>query len=310
MHTDINRCRLKASYQPNMMLAQLGALGLIITAVVGLLVFDRSPNTVEGQLLLFHAQRSSPDGKGADEISWAKEGRMKRLNPFAPTHRGFMGFVNLRPQPAGLDQMNILRPNLHDQLTDAVAEESTDLSFSPEVGKDTGVFFAGYAGTAGDQFPATDDLPILLKSRPVTLIHSVQPQVPPIAKWNDKEGYVEVLLLVDSTGRPEFFSCNQKTDRTVSEPVFELEAVLKNHDRATLEFYVSPGENNLLYVKLQETPEDYHFASYLLKVLPQWKFAPAIRDGKPVSSFVIIQYRFCYDSNPDCQRLLLKSISS
>jgi hypothetical protein len=309
VYTDINRRFLKASYQPNMIRAQLCSIGFLVLVAVLIVVLDKAPLSVTEQYRIIQFQMPGKHGSiGETARGTVWRGPGKSMN--VPLRAGFLGFTNPHPQPAVMPSV-IPIPVADDESPYDKIGGGELFPNSGNGNDETGGSVFGFYGSGDDGLGLPDtDLPILLKNRPVTLIHSVQPQIPPIAKWDGREGYVEILMLVDSTGEPEYFSCGLTGSGVGSGPNLELEATSKNSGPVTLNFYVGRESNSLLYVKLKETPDEYHFADYLLQVLPEWKFAPAIRDGRPISSFVIVQYRFCYGSNPDCQRLLLKSISS
>lgn len=307
-----HRYYARATYQRNMLIAQLAVIIIAGAAVIGIWLSD-----THGDLPSNAATAEGPGGPGDSDVTApeAKAGTpyMTLLNPFAGEHAGFLGFDNLRITASLPVPIPISQPETVDGYDDVIFDRTDVLAYSSDVDADVGYYPSiGTAVGGGNSFEVLPDTTSPVRtSRPVMVIGRVRPKVPPIARWNDKEGYVEILLLIDSTGQASQFSCRPRTGFTASgEPVFELEATLKNGRQATLEFYIDATRNDLLYVQLQEQPKEYHFAEYLLDVLPQWKFAPAICNGRPVSSFVVLQYRFCRESELDCKRLLLKSLSS
>ena len=307
MSPDINRHRMKATYQRNLLVANVIVMGVICVAATALVIVERLDDAVAWGGQIYGSRRHD-----ADSIVVREEHRAVRalpsLNPSGRRHDGFLGLVTLRT------------PEIEPPAV-AVPASALGIANQPAMTDDTEIYTGDslIIGTgAGDLLMEEEmmvyDTEVEIEPEdttckptdlPVRVVHKVSPKVPPLAEWNEKEGYVEVLLLVDSAGKPGHFSCRNKDGDSGAAVVFELEAVLKNNDRARLQFYVNPHQNDLLYVSLEERPREYHFADYLLEVLPEWRFAPAIREGRPVASFVIIQYRFCLSGDPDCQEYLL-----
>ena len=231
---------------------------------------------------------------------------LARLNPYLNRHRGFFGFVNLVSARAA--DIPVVTPPAVVTSNPELTVESPDFppSYSPIPGDDTGLFLPPNAALAPLDF---DDQPHPPVTRPVQLIREIPPDIPSVAQWDNRQGYVEILMLVDSDGRPGYFSCRQKSAAEATGPAFELDIVLTDSSRATIEFFIDDRVNSLKYVELQERPRGYYFAEYLLKVLPEWRFAPAVRDGVPVASFVVVQYMFCLQSDPNCPSLQIKPVS-
>ena len=305
---------LQTKYQRNMSYSLLCTTGIALG--VAFLIFGMD-NGIERPMSLVYINDITADTSVSvhrkQDVRPAKT-MLAAMNPYAKEHQGFMGFVTLRPQ-AQAPERAVPKPMAAQAVPEDLTGDDTIFSYSPVAGDDTGLFVGG-GGTINALevgLPDMGDGPGMRINRPVTLVYSPNPNIPPLAEMDEKEGYVEVLLLINPRGEPEFFSCRSKQDSAASAgPVFELEVVLRNQDKTTLQFYIdrSDNSNSLLYVKLEEKPKEYHFAENRLEVLPKWKFSPAVRNGQPVSSFVVIQYHYCNSSDPDCQQLLLKSVIS
>jgi hypothetical protein len=296
---------MKVTYQRNMIMAQLVVIGLCGLVLLGSYVADQAQPARDCHVRVIESSVVIRDTSiiKRDSIRHARH-MLPRFNPFAYRHEGFIGFATLRPVSA--EPRPVSAPEPVAVLVPEVVPDEFNVSYSLRSGADTGVFLP--EGVRLSQFLPADTSHNSV-NLPVRLIHSVKPKVPPIATWNDKEGYVEVLLLVDSLGNQQHFSCRKHRPPQASGPAFSLDVLGKGGKTGSLEFYVDQRENNLLYVNLAERPRDYHFADYLMGVLPQWTFAPAVRNSRPVASFVIVQYRFCRGADPDCQDLLLRSVS-
>lgn len=309
MPTDINRFRMKASYQRNMLLANAVVWLLVIVGVVGYYLSDRPPDDVrsvaeprmlDSRIVIQDSSQVSHDTTHAAVRS------LPSLNPYATRHEGFMGFIRLEPKRKVAEQVVKIPEPIYAMEPDLDAIPDLDLtSYALSEGTDTGVFLPEVIDVPAFT-PSVSPPPL---SRLVMVIDCLPAEVPPIAEMNGKAGYVEILLLIGKDGKPESFSCRTPDGTSTDGPVFELDVVLKNNQQATLQFYIS-GHNTLQYVTVQETPKDYYFARNLLKVLPQWQFAPAIRDGQPIESFVLVQYHFCRSGDQDCQELSVRSYPS
>jgi hypothetical protein len=304
-HSDTNRHLMKATYQRNMIMAQLVVIGLCGVALLVSYIADQARPARDPHARVIESSVAIRDTSIIERDSTRHAQHLLPLfNPFARRHEGFLGFATLRLVPD--EPSPVSAPTPMAILVPEVVPDEFNVSYSLTPGADTGLFLP--EGVRLSPFLPADTSHKSV-NLPVRLVHSVKPKVPPIATWNNKDGYVEVLLFVDSLGNQQHFSCRKLRQTEASGPAFTLSVVVKGEKTGSLEFYVDSRENNLLYVNLVERPKDYHFADYLMGVLPQWTFAPAVRDSRPVSSFVIIQYRFCRESDPDCHELLLRSVS-
>ncbi len=313
MPTDINRHRMKACYQPNLLKANL-----IVIAVIGLLVGGHTlwhrppdgtqrattPRMLDSRIMIQDTSQVSHDTTRSAVRS------LPSLNPYANRHEKFLGFIRLEPIRIAPEPVVTPPPIYVDEPQIDDIPDLGVVSYALSEGSDTGVFLPetvdipAYVPPGED--PADRPTPV---SRSVRVVYSPKAKVPPIAEMNEKEGYVEVLMLIGVDGKPAYFSCREPDGAPTDGPLFELEVVLKNKQQATLQFYLS-DHNTLEYVTVEETPKEYHFAEYLLQVLPEWEFEPAIRDGQPIPSFVLIQYHFCRPSDDDCQELTVSTYPS
>lgn len=295
-----------------MLKAQLIVLLLVGALVGGYHLSDQGTLTsTEEQSRTLDSRVFVQDTNGVDHDTTRSAIRsLPHLNPYARNHDGFLGFIRLEPKMTLPEPVVIPQPVYTDETDIDDIPDLGIASYALEEGNDTGVFLPELVDIPPHQFvdeSAKQDTTLF--SRPVMVIHKIQPDVPPVAEMNEKEGYVEILMLVDKQGNPGNFFCRTPTDEDVAGPVLELTVVLKNNSHATLQFFINDHDNTLRYVIIEERPKDYYFADYLLKVLPQWRFAPAIKDGQPVESFVLVQYHFCRSDDENCKEFFLKTYS-
>jgi len=119
---------------------------------------------------------------------------------------------------------------------------------------------------------------------PLEVIKKQLPEFPGIARIDEKEGFVEVLVHIDIHGRVTPFSCQ-----------------VKDSTENKLEFFVDDEQNDLVFVIFKEDPKGYYFAKNLIDVLPGWVFKPQIEHGVPVDVFVRVKLRYCFYNNEDCR---------
>lgn len=157
------------------------------------------------------------------------------LNPYARQHEGFLGFIRLEPKHATPDPVLIPLPIYADE---SIVDDTFDqhiVSYSLSEGSDTGIFLPEeFLVSAFEGLSDTTNLKLM--NCPAQRISGDLPKVPPVAEMNRKEGYVEILMLVDQEGRPGFFSCRDGSEADPNALIFQLEVVLKNNTQATLQF--------------------------------------------------------------------------
>lgn len=294
---------LQKVYQRNMLWALMLTLVLAILCCLWTLTLPPEPSAVEG----FAGKRPlSTQLENRDDLSSgvvAGTGVPLAMNPYVGRHAGFLGFANLRPRQRS-HHVSLITPAM--PSPDLFSSDGPSVLLGGLKSIETAHIAGQPVGPSSDQSGFFIDTTVDAPTRPVRLIHVVHPRVPPIAQWNEKEGYVEVLLLVDRTGMPRRFSCRANPPDAPPGPVFEIETRATGRQPARLQFYVALRDNSLLYVRLTEEPREYHFADYLLEVLPHWRFAPAIRDGQPVEQFVVVQYWYCDPDDPNCREIIVE----
>jgi len=278
--TDINRHRLKQSYQPNMLKAQF-ILVVLVGIAVGAYYFSirdhdaivRQPHKINSSLML------NDSGALENELVRTTPRPVPSLNPYTARHDGFLGFIRLEPTVAVPEQVKISQSLFSDELELAELTSEPILSNSLNQEADTG----GYQVA---EFEASEFLPQLktvpppiLAAREIQVVNRVDPEYPWYAKENGKEGKITVLIYIDSTGALSTFP-----NWIAGEGIKTVE-------------YTVDGESRTANYAFQEDPPEWFFARSFIKVLPEWKFAPRIENGRPVGSLFRIKYTFCLGVN-------------
>jgi hypothetical protein len=119
-------------------------------------------------------------------------------------------------------------------------------------------------------------------------MNRVDPEYPFVALDAGREGEVIILLYVDVNGLPAKFP-----------------SWLQGDNIGVYSFQTHGIEHSANFA-IKEEPKGWFFGANLLKVLPQWSFAPRIENGQPVNSLLRIRYRFCLGG--DCSRLQVTTI--
>lgn len=193
------------------------------------------------------------------------------MNPYETAHDGFLGFVNLRPEPLAPEPTRE-RPDVYVQDLAPLPVNSTP-SFSIVAGDEPGLFLPEDYNSANEYLPPENIRTPL--TRDVQVLHKLDPEYPWVAREAGKEGVITVLIYVDSTGALSIFPSWVGGD-----------GIQK------LEYRVA-GERKLFNYAVKEDPPDWFFAHNFIKVLSSWSFAPRVENGRPVSSLLRIKYRFC-----------------
>jgi hypothetical protein len=229
--------------------------------------------------------------------------RSYSLNPYERQHKGFLGFRGFHVIDESPEQPPVQPPRVSTRDLN-VLELDTALSYS-DLESDTGI--GVYEPQIADYLPEdADTSPGAAVNRDVELIAKVLPKVPFMAKENNRVGYVEVLLYVDSTGAVSPYAAAPQPLNDSSGLC--LEFVMKDGRTARLRFYVDSNDavNTCQYLVVKEDPREYGFAKNLTDVLPGWVFSPKIKDSRPVGTFVRICFHFCDQRKElDCFRLFL-----
>jgi outer membrane biosynthesis protein TonB len=208
------------------------------------------------------------------------------MNPNAIAHEGFLGFVNLRPEPQAPEPI-AERPNVSIPDLAPLAFDSTP-SFSIVEGDEHGLFLPEEYTAANEYLPSQNVRPP--GTREILVVQKEDPEYPFVALDAGMEGVIVVLVYVDSTGELSTFP-----------------AWIAGDGIQTLEYRVG-GKRKIFNYAVKENPPDWFFAKNFIKVLQKWVFAPRIEDGKPVNSLLRIKYRFCLGTN--CVRYELEQLKS
>jgi hypothetical protein len=229
---------------------------------------------------------------------------------------GFLGFTEIRPATEAIPEVvHQVPPEIYALKDEDLFVPDQPISFSPIDGKSDTIVIPRDIDlvrtkvpseilTVADIIPDIEEPKQELVNREPTLVYKVLPKVPPSAEMMGIGGHVDVLLLLGPDGNPVGYSAHAE-DTVSTEVEYVYDVVLKDGRRATLEFYVSSTDNQLMYVTLEEEPKEFKFAEYLYQELPKWKFSPAIRDSKPVYAFVRLRFNYCAPGDVDCQAVEL-----
>ncbi|MDF1544694.1 MAG: hypothetical protein P1R58_06280 [bacterium] len=304
---DINRHRMKSLYQRNMLIGMLVATIVFVVPVWVLSSFSTAPESAPHTTVTnIKAEQSAKTPSSAPPTKRNVGGRAQADNGFhgqwlEPGQLKIVPDNPIAPTPAKVP------PKVYALETTPV-EIDGDFSVSD---MDTGTVGAYVPDDAEYVFePAADDSSSDTLSTPVTrgpeLVYSVKARVPPSAEMMGKGDSVKVLLLIGPDGRHANFAVHEEDSEQTS-PEFYLDVIGKDGTHQALEFYVDPVKNELLYVTLRNGDPEFKFAEYFYKVLPRWRFLPAIRNGVPVYCFVHITYRFCAPDDVDCVEISLST---
>ena len=297
----------RASYQRSYIPAYLLIGAVVVVLAFGLRSGEPTIVTLSDARLITVADMYVPNKETAD-TSETLPGAKQNVPQLVKHGTGFLGFRDLRP-----DNVDLLDPSTP-ILSDIYAVDLTatyipedPISFSPVEGDEDTVVIPDDADYVWTEFEkVSDDRPESV-NHGVVLIHKVSPAVPPSAEMMGIGGYVEILMLIDKDGNPANYSVRQE-DLAYTYPEFHLDCVLDDGTKAILEFYVDAQNNELRYVTIKDDPKEFKFAKYVLEVLPEWRFAPAIRNSEPVDAFVRVGINFCLPNDEDCEEIILISI--
>ncbi len=206
------------------------------------------------------------------------------FNPYAEQHQGFMGFATLYPRSIVPIAAKIHIPS-YDLSPDAPEDDAALLSYSPFEGSSDGVYIPdgiGYAQAGGPAF-RTEPL-----NRDIVVVRMVDPEYPYVARMAGKEGQLVVLVYLDSLGR-----------------LSEFPPWVAGEGKCELEYGVEDRPVTADYA-YTEDPPDWFFVENFLKVLPEWRFAPRLENGRPVRALLRIRYSFCLGL--DCGTFRLETL--
>jgi len=279
---------LQTSYQRNYLIGMAVALLLsCLLAIVIKLTDHFSPGVTDSISLISDTCIVYTDNPG---FGYGLKDGLENNRPVRQNiDRHLAGFVNIKPVPdMTLAGIEIKHPGkdkifMHEPayLPDGVIQ---DLNVSD-------MYFGGgdyYPGNYWDndfgygsvaRHSGTEDI-----NCPLEVIKKQLPEFPGIARIDEKEGFVEVLVHIDIHGRVTPFSCQ-----------------VKDSTENKLEFFVDDEQNDLVFVIFKEDPKGYYFAKNLIDVLPGWVFKPQIEHGVPVDVFVRVKLRYCFYNNEDCR---------
>lgn len=274
MQRDINRLYAKAVYQRNMLVAQLIVVVLVSVVTAAFIASDRPADVSRHHIRVVESPVVIHDSSVVQRDSTRSARRIASpLNPYAHRHEGFLGFINLRPEPS----MSILAEAPKVPAITAPDFEPNDsiVSFSLVEGSDTGVFIPENV-----DFWSPGKAPSL-QVVPGEVLAKVDPEYPPYALSAQKEGEVTVELSVTENGKIGNLP-----------PGMEQEYANRGYRVSTVQYVVN-GTIHTGTVAIHEDPPGYWFASNLLKVLGKWTFQPLVENGAVVPSVMVVNYTFC-----------------
>lgn len=258
-------------------------VALLFTVVsIGLVLFGESKPT-QPELAIV-GDSTYPARGNTDTIRPAKT--IGLFNPRGGQHKGFLGMIG--------DNVKIVSDHVSDieigpfEPDDRSYLEADLVSFSPIPGDDTGLYLPeGDFSTGIYVSPVRSQHPV---SRSVSIAHLKHPTYPLVAtkRFGDIiEGVVTVLVLINKSGEITPFSYKTVNSR------YRLCKV---------------GEGNKCRPihLINEDPEGYFFYRNLERVLPEWRFAPAVLDGLPTDRLLEITYHYC--QTQDCRYYKIKEL--
>jgi hypothetical protein len=279
MYSSYGAQELKSSYQRHMLVGMLFAA--VVLVVPGWLFSRMGPQTDSVSVNHENYRYVPPPGwnstEGKPRRLYAQEhpfhGQMNVRVTVVPDHPAV---TVLRPKPAPVE----IRP----VIADAVPSLGQMVSNSPDSGIFSDPFGTGIddgaAGIPKEFYTDRDTIGVVVKK---------DPEYPIVATQSRKEGAVSVLVYVDERGVLTPFPSEIVRDKRVKPLQYVLEG-----QKQTLEYCV-----------ISEEPKDWFFAKNLIKVLPDWRFAPKTAMGAPVGDFLVISYKYCLGIN--CSSLELYS---
>jgi len=294
----------RASYQRSYIPAYLLIGTVVVALVFGLRSGEPTIVTLNDARPITVVDMYVPNKETAD-TSETLPGAKQNVPKYVQHGSGFLGFIDLRPRDVALpDPLTTVPSEIYAVDPPILFNEEEPISFSPVEGDEDTVVIPADADYVWTEFEkASNDRPEPV-NHGVVLIHKVSPAVPPSAEMMGLGGYAEILMLIDKDGNPANYSVRQE-DSAYTYPEFHLDCVLDDGTKATLKFYVDAQNNKLRYVTIKEDPKEFKFAEYVLAVLPDWRFAPAIKDSEPVDAFVRIGINFCLPDDEDCVEIVL-----
>lgn len=266
------------------MLFGLGA-GILISAAasVWLLSLERAADPTSSEPI--YDLRSQVKTDSSQAPSEAEGLSLAGFNPYAEQHQGFMGFATLHPRPDPPLPAVTRIPAFNDS-PETPADDDPSLSYSSLEGDQVGIYIPDGIGFAGGGSPAAQRQWL---NREILVVEKVDPEYPYVARMAGKEGKVVTLVYVDSLGR-----------------LAEFPSWVTGEGKHTLEYTVG-GDGLTADYAYTEDPPDWFFAQNFLKVLPKWRFAPRIDNGRPVGALLRIRYFFCLGI--DCEPYRLEAVT-
>ncbi len=293
---------LKEKYQRNMLMALGIVTGLALVVAVGIKYLG--PLQLRDEVVSKSAQPDlTVQVAVPDDGAFTAARQSNGLNPYEKQHKGFAGFRGYTIIP-DVPMLAKVKPSKVIPHLQARINVDTNLSYSQiDIDTESGEFSPETADFLPDD---VDALPRRVVNREIEVIAKTPPKIPFMALENNRGGFVEVLMYVDSTGAMRPYAA-------VSQPLsdssgFFLDFVMKDGKSARLRFFVDSNEvvNTCQYLVIKEEPREYGFAKNLTAVLPSWVFSPKIKDNRPVGAFVRVEFHYCDPKDePDCVQLVL-----
>lgn len=302
---------LKRCHQPNM----LKALGSVTFVAIAIGITMRLTDSGVPQSTMDPAKRRAENQVHVSQVEKPVEKARQQfgsLNPYQKQHQGFAGFNGYKVTHDAPEVRPEKPPKVYALKPSELAVPSDDASYADVPGDSIGIGLPTL-DTAELLPPVIDTFTQKYANQPLELISKKPPVIPWLAQDNEREGRVDVLIYVDTEGKPALYAYRPSVAETDAND-FSIDVILKNKQKARLSFYVDPEnkENQLLCLVVKEDPTDYSFADNLTAVLPEWRFRPRIVNSKPVGTFVIVSFNYCIASkHPEgCPEITLSTLGA
>ncbi|MEK7569894.1 MAG: hypothetical protein AAB515_00405 [Patescibacteria group bacterium] len=267
---------MKTAYQPNLLKAMLGVACIVTAATFWL--FLRNNQTSERMVSIriknahvrpsaFTAPETKPTQKNIGGGTRNKELRGQ-----------FGENVRVIPETPAPTIARQLKTPVH-TLVDIAVTPDTNISVSDLEEADIGKYVpeAEYVYEA----PPPETTVVEPTVVQCSVVEYVEPEYPMFAKENGKEGVAKLIVFVDTLGNLTLFP---------EEIMSKLKDTL---EVKTMTAKIDGEKHRFNYVVDYEDPPDFFFAANVAKVLKEWRFRPAARNGSPINSLLVVSHAFC-----------------
>ena len=290
MNRDINRRRMIAIYQRNMLYAQLVVIAVVAVPIGLWATFGSEPTqmvrisvrNVRVDSDAFTPSRSRPTKRnvgGAPDNSLAFRGQFGIKVSIIPD--------NPTPAPAS-------RPKPRVHIAELAPVVDSDISVSNDTVGEPGPYVPEDAEYVFDQFPET--IATASNIIPCSVLVAVKPEYPFVARDRGKEGAAGLIVCIDETGKVSLFP--EDIAHQFREKEIPIEQMTVKVDGQKISFN---------YVVTLEDPKDFFFAKKVAEILPKWVFAPSVVNGQTVKSLIPIGHAFCLTEDCHAEYTVLRN---